>query len=116
MAGTFVPLVVAALLWVAPGYACAEGRTDIHWGEAKDEQGNLLYKEKHEVTYDNDLPHYFPAKEGFAEAVREVQVASVPVMPYINAHLWDTDVSDFKTLARPAAVKSRARKSDPASW
>lgn len=53
MAGAFVPLVVATLLWVAPGYACAEGRKEIHWGEARDEQGKLLYKERHEVTYDN---------------------------------------------------------------
>lgn len=59
----------------------------------------------HQVTYDNDLPHYFPADEGFAEGVREVQAAGVRVMPYINAHVWDTDLPDFETLARPAAVK-----------
>jgi len=60
----------------------------------------------HKTTYDNDYPHYFPADDGFAEGVREVQAAGVRVMPYINAHIWDTDVAEFKTTARPAAVKS----------
>lgn len=60
----------------------------------------------HQVTYDNDLPHYFPADEGFAEGIKEVQAAGVHVMPYINAHVWDTDLDDFNTIARPAAVKS----------
>ncbi|MCX6997379.1 MAG: DUF6259 domain-containing protein [Kiritimatiellaeota bacterium] len=60
----------------------------------------------HQTTYDKNYPHYFPADEGFAEGVREVQAAGVRVMPYINAHIWDTAVAEFKTLARPAAVKS----------
>ncbi|NND08629.1 MAG: hypothetical protein HKN87_19830 [Saprospiraceae bacterium] len=60
----------------------------------------------HQVTYDNDLPHYFPADKGFVEGIKEVQAAGVHVMPYINAHVWDTDLADFNTIARPAAVKS----------
>lgn len=60
----------------------------------------------HETTFDNHYPHYFPADEGFAEGVAEVQAAGVRVMPYLNAHLWDTDLPDFETTARPAAVKS----------
>jgi hypothetical protein len=53
MSGALMFLVVAGLLSAAPGYVCAEVRTEIHWGEAKDEDGNLLYREKHEVKYDN---------------------------------------------------------------
>jgi len=60
----------------------------------------------HKTTYDNDYPHYFPADDGFAEKVKEVQAAGVRVMPYINAHIWDTDLKDFETVGRPAAVKS----------
>jgi len=60
----------------------------------------------HKVTFDNDLPHYFPAEEPFSPGVRELQAAGVRVMPYINAHVWDTDLKDFKTIARPAAVKA----------
>ncbi len=46
-------LVLAVLLSSVPDYVHAEVRTEIHWGEAKDEAGNLLYREKHEVTYDD---------------------------------------------------------------
>lgn len=60
----------------------------------------------HATTYDNDYPHYFPTDEGFAEGVREVQAEGVRVMPYINAHIWDMDLEDFQTVARPATVKS----------
>jgi len=60
----------------------------------------------HQIGFDDNYPHYFPADAGFAEGVAEVQAAGVRVMPYINAHLWDTDLADFQTTARPAAVKS----------
>jgi hypothetical protein len=60
----------------------------------------------HQVPYDTESPHYFPAKEGFAEAVRDVQEAGVRVMPYINAHVWDMATEEFESVARPAAVKS----------
>jgi hypothetical protein len=44
----------------------------------------------HQIPFDNDYPHYFPTKEGFAEGVRELQQSGVFVMPYINGRLWDT--------------------------
>lgn len=53
ISGVLMFAVVAGLLPCAPGYVCAEVRTEIHWGEATDEDGNPLYREKHEVTYDN---------------------------------------------------------------
>jgi hypothetical protein len=64
----------------------------------------------HQIPFDNDYPHYFPAKEGFADAVRELQQRGVYVMPYINGRLWDTrDRGDkdfeFSRLALPAATK-----------
>ncbi len=61
----------------------------------------------HEIPFDNDYPHYFPAKEGFAEGVAALQDAGVRVMPYINGRLWDSDTSDFQTIALPAATKKR---------
>ncbi len=60
----------------------------------------------HQIPFDDRYPEYFPAKEGFAEGIQALQAAGVRVMPYINAHLWDTKLPDFKTIARPAAVKS----------
>ena len=64
----------------------------------------------HQIPFDNDYPHYFPTKEGFAEGVRELQEANVYVMPYINGRLWDThdqgaDDFQFTSVARPAATK-----------
>ena len=64
----------------------------------------------HQIPFDNDYPHYFPTKKGFAESVRDLQAAGVYVMPYINGRLWDTrdkGVEDFQftSVARPAATK-----------
>ena len=64
----------------------------------------------HQIPFDNDYPHYFPAKEGFAEGVRRLQAAGVYVMPYINGRLWDTRDQgekdfEFARLALPAATK-----------
>ena len=64
----------------------------------------------HEIPFDNDYPHYFPTKPGFAEGVAELQAAGVYVMPYINGRLWDTrdrgkDVFQFNDVALPAATK-----------
>lgn len=64
----------------------------------------------HEIPYDNDYPHYFPAREGFAEGIRELQSHGVYVMPYINGRLWDTrdrgmEDYQFTAVARPAATK-----------
>lgn len=61
----------------------------------------------HEVPFDDDYPHYFPAKPGFADGVRQLQQAGVRVMPYINGRLWDSDLEDFSTSALPAATKDR---------
>ncbi len=61
----------------------------------------------HEIPFDNDYPHYFPAKEGFAEGVARLHEAGVRVMPYINGRLWDSDTGDFQPLALPAAAKKR---------
>ncbi len=64
----------------------------------------------HQIPFDNDYPHYFPTKEGFADAVRELQQSNVYVMPYINGRLWDTrdngmEDFEFTSVARPAATK-----------
>ena len=60
----------------------------------------------HEVPYDSNFPNYFPAKSGFAEGVREVQEAGVRVMPYLNAHVWDTALPSFETEGKLGSVKA----------
>ena len=64
----------------------------------------------HRIPFDNDYPHYFPPKDGFAEGVAELKRAGVYVMPYINGRLWDTRDKgaqdwQFTRLALPAATK-----------
>ena len=61
----------------------------------------------HVIPFDDDYPHYFPVKEGFAEGVAELQAAGVRVMPYINGRLWDSDTDDFQAVALPGASKDR---------
>jgi hypothetical protein len=65
----------------------------------------------HQIPFDNDYPHYFPTKEGFAEGVQQLQQNDVHVMPYINGRLWDTrdggmEDYEFSQVARPAATKN----------
>ena len=64
----------------------------------------------HPNPFDNDYPHYLPAKKHFKEAVADLQASGVLVMPYINGRLWDTrdrglEDFEFSRVARPAAVK-----------
>jgi len=64
----------------------------------------------HEIPFDNDYPHYFPAKPGFADGVRELQSTGTFVMPYINGRLWDTRDRgaadyEFTRVALPAVTK-----------
>ena len=60
----------------------------------------------HKIPFDNDYPHFFPAKEGFVKAVRDLEDADVRVMPYINGRLWDADLDDFKTEGIKAVTKN----------
>ncbi len=66
----------------------------------------------HQIPFDNDYPHYIPAREHFAENVQRLQKEGVYVMPYINGRLWDTHdhgLSDslFTSYALQAATKQR---------
>ena len=69
----------------------------------------------HQIPFDNDYPHFFPAKKGFKEAVADLQSSGVMVMPYINGRLWDTrdrglEDYQFSRVALPAAVKDENGK------
>ena len=65
----------------------------------------------HQIPFDNDYPHYFPTKPGFAEGVRALQSSGTFVMPYINGRLWDTrdrgtEDFEFTRVALPAVTKN----------
>jgi hypothetical protein len=64
----------------------------------------------HQIPFDNDYPHYFPAKTNLADGVRELKAAHVFVMPYINGRLWDSkdrgaEDFEFSRTALAAATK-----------
>lgn len=69
----------------------------------------------HVIPFDNDYPHYFPVKDGFAEGVKRLQASNVHVMPYINGRLWDIhdrggEDWQFTNTALPATAKDEAGK------
>jgi len=60
----------------------------------------------HQIPFDDHYPEYLPAKDGFVEAVRELQEAGIRVMPYINARLWDSRTDSWR---EEGAVKAAAK-------
>jgi hypothetical protein len=70
----------------------------------------------HQIPFDNDYPHYFPAKPGFAQGVAELQGAQVFVMPYINGRLWDSHdrgAEDFEFTTRALAAATKKEDGQP---
>lgn len=43
----------------------------------------------HMIPFDNDYPHYFPAKPGFEEGVQTLHKMGAKAVPYTNGHIWD---------------------------
>lgn len=65
----------------------------------------------HKIPFDNDYPHYFPARDTAAAEIAALQERGIHVMPYINGRLWDTrdrGTEDwlFSALAKPGAAKN----------
>ena len=50
------------------------------------------------LPYDTNYPDYFPAKDGFKEAIEKSQKMGAFVTPYINGRLWDTANHTYKEL------------------
>ncbi len=70
----------------------------------------------HEIPFDNDYPHYFPARAGFREAVSGLQKSNVFVMPYINGRLWDShdrSADDFEFTAKALPAVSKREDGQP---
>jgi Domain of unknown function (DUF6259) len=68
----------------------------------------------HHNPFDNDYPHYLPARPGVAEGVKLLQAHGIHVMPYINGRLWDTrddGLKDFEftSKARPWVAKDGSK-------
>lgn len=65
--------------------------------------GNHWYR-WHDCLMDGDFPEYFPAKDGFAEAVEIQQANNVYVMPYQNGLLWESTTESFQKEGGEAAA------------
>ncbi len=60
----------------------------------------------HQIPFDDRYPEYFPPKDGFQAAVRQLRESGIVVMPYINARLWDSKTESWKSEgARSASTK-----------
>lgn len=64
----------------------------------------------HQIPFDNDYPHFMPAKKKFLKALPKLKENGIRVMPYINALLWDNqdrgdENFEFEEYGRPGAVK-----------
>ena len=58
----------------------------------------------HETHFDNNYPHFLPAKKGFAERVKELVSRGILVMPYINGSSADMNIADWEKFAPYAIV------------
>ena len=70
----------------------------------------------HQIPFDNDYPHYFPARTNFAAGVEELQQSKVFVMPYINGRLWDSrdrGAEDFEFTKRALAAATKNADGQP---
>ena len=65
----------------------------------------------HRGPFDVDYPAYFPSREGFEEAVAELESDDVRVVPYVNARIADPNSPTWndRDLERAAARAASAR-------
>jgi hypothetical protein len=61
----------------------------------------------HHMKFDNEYPHFLPAKPGFAERVKDLTSQGVLVMPYINGSSADLNIPDFDKFG-PHAIMDEA--------
>ena len=61
----------------------------------------------HRNPFDNDYPHFIPARDKFKERTQELVDSNIVVMPYINGSSADMNIKDFDRFA-PHAVRDEA--------
>lgn len=59
--------------------------------------------------FDTNYPEFFPGKNGFKVAVKEMQKDGDLVVPYINARLWDVNLPSYKAVGE-AGVSMKSDK------
>ncbi|MCC7496346.1 MAG: PmoA family protein [Bryobacterales bacterium] len=61
----------------------------------------------HHMPFDNEYPHYFPAKSGFRERVKDLTSRGLLIMPYINGSSADLSIPDWPRFG-PHAILDEA--------
>lgn len=66
----------------------------------------------HAIPFNNDYPHFLPAKKALDKGLEKLKEADIKIMPYINALLWDNkdkrgEDYRFTKDALPGAVKNQ---------
>ncbi|MCL5019524.1 MAG: DUF6259 domain-containing protein, partial [Patescibacteria group bacterium] len=61
----------------------------------------------HETPFDENYPHFFPARAGFEERVRDLVSAGLLIMPYINGWAIDDKIPDYDTFL-PSLCKTES--------
>jgi hypothetical protein len=61
----------------------------------------------HQTAFDNNYPHFLPAKPGFRERVKLLTDSGILVMAYINGLSSDMNIKDFDKFA-PSAILDEA--------
>lgn len=69
----------------------------------------------HWIPFNNDYPHYIPAKKEFVKDLHRLKEKGIRVMPYTNARLWDThdkegEDATFTLKAKQWATKDASGK------
>jgi len=67
----------------------------------------------HWVPFNNENPHYFPARHDFKEGVKALKNADIKIVPYVSGYSWDRDDGRgegyrFETEAYPNSVKNQS--------
>ncbi|MBQ4518451.1 MAG: hypothetical protein II997_07700 [Clostridia bacterium] len=67
----------------------------------------------HKIPFNNDYPHFLPAKDSFMKGLEELKKHDIRIMPYINALLWDTKDRgnsdfEFESIGRAGSVKTES--------
>jgi Domain of unknown function (DUF6259) len=101
--------------WVQDRSSAGVGEADPHKLNARllaaqDRMGvqtALHWYNWHETVFDNQYPHFLPAKKGFAERVKELTARGILVMPYINGSSADMNIPDWSKFA-PYAIADEA--------
>lgn len=67
----------------------------------------------HQIPFNNNYPHFVPARERFLEGYKELKKNDIRVMPYINAILWDTeDDACHEHRFKTSGIKGAVKKAD----